>query len=257
MYVRGIMINKYISQLTLVVILFVWQICDLFFDIPEFILPSPIEIFESIVNNFGTLLNHTGYTLVEAIVGIVLAVIIGIVVAVLLFKFKLAERILLPYINILQTIPAIVIAPLFAMWFGFGLFPKVLLIVIFCSFPIIISTLSSFKQVNYEQVLYLKTLGANNLDLFKHLYLPDASKSIFASIKISTTYALVNAIFAEYMGAKYGLGVYLNRASSSFDTSSVFAVIIVIIVVTLSMLKVVDIVEKKVIKWSIDETTNG
>lgn len=81
--------------------------------------------------------------------------------------------------------------------------------------------------------------------------------SQFCKHKITTIYAFINAIFAEYMGAKYGLGVYLNCASSSFDTSGVFAIIIVIIVVTLSMLKIVDILEKKVIKWSVDETTNN
>lgn len=147
------MINKYISQLTLIVILFVWQVGDFIFDIPEFILPSPLEILTSIISNFGVLLNHIKYTLLEAIIVMIFAVIIGVIIAIFLFKSKLAERIFPPYINILQTIPAIIIAPLFAMWLGFGLFPKVLLIVIFCSFPIIIRTLSSFKQVNYKQVL--------------------------------------------------------------------------------------------------------
>lgn len=219
------------------------------FEIPKYILPSPSSIIATMITNYQMILMHTSYTVFEAIIGIILAIIIGVAVAIGLFKFELLERILMPYINILQTIPAIVIAPLFAMWFGFGLFPKVLLIVIFCAFPIIVATTSSFKQVDYEQVLYLKTLGSTDFDLFKHLYLPAASQSIFASIRISTTYALVNAIFAEYMGAKYGLGVYLNRAAASFSTTDVFAIIVVIIIVTLLMLKCVSVVEKRVIKW--------
>lgn len=244
------LINKYISFITFIGIVCVWQIAVMALSIPQYVLPLPTAIIKTLISNFQLILLHTSYTLTEALIGIMLAVVFGIIIAILLFKHNLLERIFMPYINILQTIPAIVIAPLFAMWFGFGLFPKILLIVIFCAFPIIVATISSFKQVDSEQVLYLKTLGSSSFDLFKHLYLPAASTGIFASIKISTTYAFVNAIFAEYMGAKYGLGVYLNRAASSFNTSDVFAIIIVIIVVTLTMLKVVDLIEKKVIKWS-------
>ncbi len=242
-------INKYISLITFIGLISIWQLASVLFEIPKYVLPAPSSIVKTLIENYQMILIHTSYTLFEAIIGILLAIVIGILIAICLFKSQLLERISMPYINVLQTIPAIVIAPLFAMWFGFGLFPKVLLIVIFCSFPIIVSTLSSFKQVDYEQVLYLKTLGASRVDMFKHLYIPAASPSIFASIRISTTYALVNAIFAEYMGAKYGLGVYLNRAAASFSTSDVFAIIVVIIIVTLSMLKCVSIVEHKIIKW--------
>lgn len=242
-------VNKYLSVIVFIGILVVWQLSCSLFEVPTYILPAPSEIVVTLVSNIKMILIHTSFTVFEAVLGIMFAIIIGILIAICLFSNSVLERIFMPYINILQTIPAIVIAPLFAMWFGFGLFPKVLLIVIFCSFPIIVSSVSSFKQVSYEQVLYLKTLGASNFELFKHLYLPAASSSIFSSIKISTTYALVNAIFAEYMGAKYGLGVYLNRAAASFSTSDVFAIIIVIIIVTLTMLKVVDIAERKIIKW--------
>ncbi len=242
-------IEKYISAVVLVILLVIWQLSDLAFNIPTYILPSPIEIITTLIVNFKLILIHSLFTISEAVLGMIVAVILGIFVAMLLFNYKIVKRITLPYISILQTIPAIVIAPLFAMWFGFGLFPKVLLIVIFCSFPIIISTLSSFEQVSKDDVLYLKTLGASRFELFKHLYLPAASFEIFASIRIATTYALVNAIFAEYMGAKYGLGVYLNRASKSFSTPDVFAIIIVIIVVTLGLLKLVDVIKHKMIKW--------
>lgn len=243
-------ISKNISLCVFALLVIIWQLAVGIFAIPEYVLPAPSAIAQTLVENYKLILLHTSYTVFEAVIGIFFAIIIGIIVATILFKFSLLERIFMPYISILQTIPAIVIAPLFAMWFGFGLFPKVLLIVIFCSFPIIVSTNSSFKQVDDEQVLYLQTIGASNLELFKHLYLPTAAKSIFASIKISTTYALVNAIFAEYMGAKYGLGVYLNRAAASFSTPDVFAIIAIIIVVTLTMLKIVDIYENRIIKWS-------
>lgn len=245
--------DRNISSVSFVFVLIIWQLVSIIFDIPEYVLPSPYDIVIVLVTRFNTILIHTSFTLFEAVVGIISAIIIGIITAIILFKSNRLERLLIPYISVLQTIPAIVIAPLFAMWFGFGLFPKVLLIVIFCSFPIIISTISSFKQVDFEQVLYLRTLGATNYQLFKHLYMPSASESIFASIKISTTYAFVNAIFAEYMGAKYGLGVYLNRAAASFSSADVFAIIVVIIIVTLSMLKVIDLIEKKLVKWSVDE----
>ncbi len=243
-------LKKYISLIVFLVLIIVWQVSCMIFSIPSYLIPSPIEVITTLKTDFGILLIHTSYTLVEALVGIVIAVLLGILVAICLFRYTILEQIFMPYISILQTIPAIVIAPLFAMWFGFGFFPKVLLIVIFCSFPIIVASVSSFKQVDIEKVLYLKTINANTYQLFRHLYIPSAAESIFASVKISTTYALVNAIFAEYMGASTGLGVYLNRASSSFDTAAVFAVIVIIIIVTLSMLKVVSLLEKKIIKWS-------
>ncbi len=242
-------VNKYISQLSFAVFIIIWQLCVIGFKIPEYILPSPTKVIYTLISNIKLIAIHTSYTLFEAVLGILIAIVLGVITAIVLYRHQTLKRIFMPYINILQTIPAIVIAPLFAMWFGFGLFPKILLIVIFCSFPIIVSTVASFSQVDNESILYLKSLKCNDWYLFKHLYLPAASKSIFASIKISTTYSLVNAIFAEYMGAKFGLGVYLNKASSSFSTPDVFAIIIVIIVVTLSLLKVVDIIESKVIRW--------
>ncbi|WOO89693.1 ABC transporter permease [Mollicutes bacterium LVI A0078] len=242
-------VNKYISQLSFVVLIIIWQLGVTAFAVPEYILPSPTSIVYTLITNIKLIAIHTSYTLFEAVLGILIAIVLGVLSAIVLYRYQTLNRIFMPYINILQTIPAIVIAPLFAMWFGFGLFPKVLLIVIFCSFPIVVSTVSSFSQVDSESILYLKSLNCNDFHLFKHLYLPAASKSIFASIKISTTYSLVNAIFAEYMGAKYGLGVYLNKASSSFSTPDVFAIIIVIIVVTLSLLKIVDKIETKVIRW--------
>lgn len=242
-------IEKYLNVIVFICLIIIWQISSVIFVIPEYILPSPLLILQAIIENFQILLIHSAVTLSEAICGMLIAIVLGILMASLLFKSKMFERLLVPYISVLQTIPAIAIAPLFAMWFGFGFFPKILLIVIFCSFPIIISTLSGFKQVDYEHVVYLKSLGASPTQRFIHLYLPAASGSIFSSIKISMTYALVNAIFAEYMGAKYGLGVFLNRASSSFNTANVFATIVIIVVVTLSLLKVVEICEKKIIKW--------
>ncbi len=232
------------------VVLLIWQLLVMIFKLPKQIMPSPLDVLISLIDNFQLLAIHTAYTTVEAILGLVIAIIIGVLVAILFNQNERVRAALVPYISSMQTIPGIVIAPLFAIWFGFGLFPKVLLITIFCSFPIIVGTLSGFNQVDSETVDYMRTLKLSDYQMYRLLYIPASLQSFFSSLRISATYAIVNAIFAEYMGAKYGLGVYLNRASSSFDTAKVFTAIIAIIAVTQVLLYVVNLIEKKVIKWS-------
>lgn len=238
-----------LSICVLIIFIVLWQLLVTLFEVSPVILPAPTSIILCIITNWQLLLIHFIYTFSEAIVGIVLGIMFGIGFAIFLFNFPLVQRIVIPYVNTLQMVPAIVIAPLFALWFGFGFFPKILLIVIFSSFPILITTLNSFRLVDAEKIAYLDTLDATKIQLYRYLYLPACLEQIFASIRIATTYALINAIFAEYMGAKYGLGVYLNRAASSFSTDEVFAVIFIIIITTLTMLKIVDIIEKSVTKW--------
>lgn len=240
--------NK-LSIVVFFLILIFWQFVVVVANISPILLPKPTDIISALIENLQILSIHFLYTLTEAVVGIVLAIIVGVGSGVALFNMPVVQKIVIPYVNVLQMIPGIVIAPLFALWFGFGFFPKILLIIIFCSFPILITTLNSFKLVNHDSLMYLKSLNASPYQLYRYLYLPSSLPQIFASIKIATTYALINAIFAEYMGAKYGLGVYLNRAAASFATVDVFAVIVVIVFTTLGLLKIVDILEKRIIKW--------
>ncbi len=242
--------EKYYSPLFLIILIILWQVSTQLFAISAYIVPSPISIIQVFITKWQTLLMHSIVTIFEAILGLILAIIIGLLIAICFKNIQFLRKLLMPYISSLQMIPSIAIAPLFAMWFGFGLFPKILLIVIFCSFPIIVNTVNSFDEVDQELLLYLKTLNATNSDLLRHLYIPSALPALFSGIRIATTYAMINAIFAEYMGAKYGLGVYLHRASSGFETGDVFAIIIVIVFISLSLLKLVDILARKIVKWS-------
>ncbi|MFV0288731.1 MAG: ABC transporter permease [Mycoplasmatales bacterium] len=237
------------SLLFLIFIIIFWQIYVMIFKVDSYILPAPSSIIQVFVTKGTLLLQHSLVTTTEAVIGLFLAIILGIVVAILLHSLRILRILFIPYISSLQMMPSIAIIPLFATWFGFGLFPKVLIIIIFCSFPIIITLVNSFDTVDKDLLIYMQSLNVSKHQMYKEVYLPLSLSAVFSSIKIATTYALINAIFAEYIGSQYGLGVYLKNVSRSFLTADIFAVIIVVIVITLSLLKIIDIIGKKMTKW--------
>lgn len=243
-------LKKYSSIVLLMGVILIWQLIVVVFNVSDYLIPSPSQIIVRFFQNIQVIAIHSSVTIFEAVLGLFLSIAIGVGIAILFDTHKHIKKLLMPYISTLQMIPAIVIAPLFALWFGFGLFPKILLIVIFCSFPIIVSLVNSFEHTDPETLLYLKTLKMSKVDMYKTIYIPYSLPALFSSVRIATTYALINAIFAEYMGAKRGLGVYLSRAASSFSTVDIFTIIVVIIVVTMILLKLVDIAERRVVKWN-------
>jgi len=226
-----------------------WEIIVVLFDIQKYILPRPTNVLMKIVDNYELVLSHAKYTVFEAVVGILGSVVIAVLTAIVLDKVKIIKSFVYPLLTISQTVPLMAIAPLLLIWFGFGVDAKILVVILVCYFPITINIISGFDEIDQDELDLFKVMKASTLNTYKKLKIPYALPYFFSGLKIATTYAVLGALIAEYMGGANGLGIYLIRAMKSFDIEMVFGIIIVIITLTLLLLTLVHFIENITIKY--------
>ena len=227
-----------------VALLAVWQgACSLGL-VPNFMLPSPVQVVTALVADFPLLLSHMWTTLSEAALGLAIGVAVGFVFAVLMDKFETFYLAFDPLLTVSQTIPTVAIAPLLVLWFGYGLMPKVLLVVLTTFFPVTVALASGFRSVDPDQVDLLRTMNATEWQIFRYAKLPAAMEQFFSGLRISATYAIVGAVISEWLGGFTGLGVYMTRVRKSFAYDRMFAVIIITSALSLALMKGVDVLER-------------
>lgn len=232
-----------------VALLAVWQgACSLGL-VPNFMLPSPVQVVAALLADFPLLLSHMWTTLSEAALGLVVGVAVGFVFAVLMDKFETFYLAFDPLLTVSQTVPTVAIAPLLVLWFGYGLMPKVLLVVLTTFFPVTVALASGFRSVDPDQVDLLRTMNATEWQIFRYAKLPAAMEQFFSGLRISATYAIVGAVISEWLGGFTGLGVYMTRVRKSFAYDRMFAVIIITSALSLALMKGVDVLERICMPW--------
>lgn len=235
--------------LTVAALLVVWQLAvDLGF-VANYLLPTPLQVASALVEDAGLLAGHTATTLVEAAAGLGIGVALGFVLAVAMDRFELVYLALEPLLTISQTVPTVAIAPLLVLWFGYGLAPKVILVVIGTFFPVAVSLIRGFKSVDPDQIDLMRTMKASEWQVFWYVKLPAAADQFFSGFAISATYAIVGAVISEWLGGNQGLGVYMTRVRKSFSYNKMFASIIVISALSLALMKAVDLLQRVLMPW--------
>ena len=241
--------SKLWSLSAIAVILIVWQIVCSLELVEAFLLPSPIQIVKTLIAEFPLLMSHAAVTLAEAFLGLFLGVLLGFAVAVLMDHFEPLYKAFYPLIVLTQTVPAVAIAPLLVLWFGYEMAPKVILIVITTFFPIAVGLLNGFKAADKDQINMLRAMGASRIQVFRHIKLPGSISQFFAGLRISASYAVVGAVIAEWRGGFSGLGVYMTLVKKAYAFDKMFAVIFLISLISLLLMKCVDWAEKKCMPW--------
>ena len=234
---------------TVVGLLVVWELVVDLGLIPNFLLPTPIQVVQALVADISLIVGHAATTLVETAIGLLIGVALGFAIAVLMDRFEGFYLALQPLVTISQTIPTIAIAPLLVLWFGYGLAPKVILIVVTTFFPVTVSLVSGFRSVDPDVIDLLRTMSASRWQIFWYAKLPAAADQFFSGLKISATYAIVGAVIAEWLGGFSGLGVYMTRVRKSFSYDKMFASIIVVSALSLVLMRLVDLVEYLCLPW--------
>ena len=237
--------DKIAPSIIIAVLLMIWQILSMVNIIPKFMLPSPFEVVKAFVSDFPLLMKHTEVTLVEAFLGLGLGIILGFAVAVIMDRFEYAYKMIYPVLVITQTIPTVAIAPLLVLWMGYGILPKIMLILLTSFFPITIGLLDGFRSVDKDMLNLLKTMGATSFQNFIHLKLPSSLGYFFAGLRISVSYSIIGAVVAEWLGGYDGLGVYMTRVRKSYSFDKMFAVIFLISGISLLLMYFV----KKIQRW--------
>ncbi|MBR3315359.1 MAG: ABC transporter permease [Atopobiaceae bacterium] len=238
-----------VPAIALLVLLVAWELVVGTSIVPSYLLPAPSQVARALVADAPLMAQHATTTLAEAAIGLGLGIVVGFVAAVTMDRFEVVALALEPLITLSQTIPTVAIAPLLVLWFGYGLAPKIVLIVLTTFFPVTISLVGGFRSVDPDMIDLMRTMNASDFQIFWHVKLPAALGELFSGLRISATYAIVGAVIAEWLGGFSGLGVYMTRVRKSFSYDRMFAVIILISALSLALMKLVDLLEYLCMPW--------
>lgn len=241
--------SKLWSVSAVAVILVIWQAVCSFELVESFLLPSPVQVVKTLVTEFPALMGHASVTLAEAMIGLLIGILMGFAVAVLMDHYDALYKAFYPLIVLTQTVPTVAIAPLLVLWFGYGMLPKVILIVITTFFPIAVGLLNGFKSADRDAIDLMRAMGGSRIQIFRHIKLPGAISQFFAGLRISASYAVVGAVISEWLGGFSGLGVYMTIVKKAYAFDKMFAVIFIISIISLILMKCVDLIQKKCMPW--------
>ena len=185
----------------------------------------------------------------EALYGLAIGTLLAFGLACAMDRFIRLEEAVFPLLVVTQTIPTIAIAPLLVLWMGFGMEPKITLVVITTFFPIAVGLLDGFKSADRDAVALLRSMNATRRQIFRHVKFPAALPYFFSGLKISASYAVVGAVISEWLGGFEGLGVYMTRVRKAYAFDKMFAVIILVVIVSLLLMHLVNVLRAVSMPW--------
>ncbi len=245
------MTERFIQVGLLVVIVGGWQLGTSLGFIDVFFFPAPLNIFNQVVEwiTDTSFYRHVSITLTETVLGYLIGTALGVAAGVWLGLSRSSARILDPFIKCLNAIPRVVLAPIFVLWLGLGLWSKVALAITLVFFVTFFNAMQGVREVNPVVLSNARILGAKRADLLRHVYFPAAASWILSSLRTSVGFAVVGAIIGEYLGSSAGLGYLIAQAEGNFDAVGVFAGILILAIFVLIIDSILDLVETRLIKW--------
>jgi NitT/TauT family transport system permease protein len=237
------------ATLTLIALLLLWQAATAVFRIPEYLLPPPTAIMKDMIGNWRLLADASVVTIAEVIVGFVLSVLIGVPIAALVSASTAAEKAIYPIIVGSNTVPKVALAPLLLAWFGFGVTPKIVIVVLVTFFPIVINSVVGFKSLPSQMYFLAQSMGASAAELFWLFRIPNALPNIFAGLKIASVLSVIGAVVAEFVGSDSGLGYAMMVATSDLNIARQFAAILLLSVIGTVFFWLIGLVERLLLPW--------
>lgn len=227
--------------------LLAWEMAVRAFAIPEYLLPTPSQIIRRSIIDYRMLLNHSSITILETVLGFLIAAVTAVLTALMIFYSRVFERAIYPILVALQTVPKVALAPLMVLYLGYGLAPKCFLAFLLAYFPIVIATVVGLQSLDKAMVLLVRSMGANEWQTFWKLRLPAALTNIFGGFKIGISLAVIGAVIGEYVAAERGLGHLQLQANMQFDTTMSFAAMIAIAIIGVLLFMLLEAVEKRLV----------
>ncbi|GAC1339540.1 MAG: ABC transporter permease [Candidatus Dormibacteria bacterium] len=233
-----------------------WQVFVVVLNVKSYVVPRPLEVYQAFVDDFRDLASNTWATAVEVAFGFALAAIGGVVLGALMFYFRPAHRLLSPPIVAFQNVPKVALAPLFVVWFGHSLLPRVLVAFVIAFFPVLVNTTIGLRATKKASLELVQSMGASRWQLFRKVQFPAALPSVFGGLRVATTLVVIGAVVGEYIAADQGLGYLQLQASSNLNTPLLFASVILMAVLGLVAYQLVALAEWFVVPWA-DPTRAG
>jgi NitT/TauT family transport system permease protein len=232
---------------TLAAVLVVWEVAARLFSIPTFLLPPPSLIAQSMYTHAAVLADESMETTLEILLGFGLSIAVGVPLALAIFLWPPVARTVYPLLVSSQAVPKVAVAPLFLVWFGFGLLPKVLIAFLIAFFPVVINTAMGLASIEREKIYLAQSMGLGRLATFFKIQLPNALPSIFAGLKISITLAVVGAVVGEFVAGQAGLGYLMLLANGNMDTALLFAGIVALTILGVVFFALIGVIERLVV----------
>ena len=233
----------------LVMLVLLWDLSIRLLKIPPYLVPTPISVIGQLYKEWPMLWRETLPTLYATLGGFALSALIGVPVAMWIAYSRVVESFVYPLLVFSQSVPKVAIAPLFVVWFGFGVFPKVIVAFLLGFFPVIVATVQGFKSIEPEVIDLARSMGANPFKIFLKFRLPQAMPAIFSGLKVSVTLAVVGAVVGEFVGSNAGLGYVLQKANGNFYLPLMFAGLVILSMIGVLLFLVIELVERWMMPW--------
>jgi NitT/TauT family transport system permease protein len=247
---RRVLYSSWARPVILIALLIVlWQLAIVVFRIPPYLIPAPLAVVKQLVKQWPELIQQASFTTYATLGGFALSIAFGIPMALLIAYSRTVESFVYPLLVFSQSVPKVAIAPLFVVWFGFGIIPKVIAAFMLGFFPIVVSTVVGFKSVDRDMIDLARSMKASKLQIFRRISLPQALPSVFAGLKVSVTLAVVGAVVGEFVGSNSGIGYVLQIANGNFDLPLMFAALTILSLIGVLLFAAVDLVERFMIPW--------
>ena len=242
---------RWMGLISLIAGLIAWWAIARFSGLPTFVLPSPLQVWQRFLLSLtdGELVQNTAVTLVEILLGLLWGAVFAIVLGYLLAKSRTLERLLSPYLVASQAVPLIAIAPLLVIWFGPGMFSKVLICALIVFFPVLVNTIVGLRAVPTALYELMHSLRASRGQILLQLEIPAALPIFLGGLRIGATLSVIGAVVGELVGADRGLGVLINVGRGTYDTPMVFVAVFTLIALALSLYGIVALIERKLLAW--------
>jgi NitT/TauT family transport system permease protein len=234
-----------------------WEVAVNLLGIQPFLLPAPSKVVMALIKEPVYFLQQTGHTLAETFIGFGLAVVIGVVLAIGIVYSRFLERTLYVLLVGMNAIPKIALAPLFIVWMGTEMAPKICIALLVALFPIVIDTVLGLRSVDPDMLDLAKACRSSRLHVLTKIRFPNALPSMFAGLKVGISFAFIGAIVGEFVAAQRGLGFVIVSSQATFDTARMFAAILLLSVVGTILFYLVEFAEKALIPWHVSHRTKA
>ncbi len=237
------------AMVLVLVLLVLWELYVRSGLISSLVLPTPTAIVQALLDNWDVLAGHTIQTLIETVLGLAIAIVLGVLLAVLIDLSAWLRKALYPLLIISQTIPIIALAPLLLFWFGFDIGPKILVVILYCFFPVTVACVDGLLGTDQDLLRLMQSMRASPWQILWLVRLPAALPSFFSGVRIAATYSVTAAIFGEYVGAYQGIGIFMETSANAHAIPLVFAAIVITALLSLMLFLFVSLLEKLALPW--------
>jgi NitT/TauT family transport system permease protein len=248
----GLSLDRLVTPLSLIALFGIWEAVAIWLAVPRYLVPRPSEIFTAVVSERQFLLKHGWITAIEMLSGFALGALFSVAFGLLVVYWPPAKRLIMPYMVVIKTMPKVALAPLFIIWFGFGLKTNIIYTALIAFFPVLVNFVQGLEDVNPSESRLMASYNASRWQMFRHVHLYRSLPYLFAGLKMAAVMALIGAVVSEFVAGDGGLGYYMVQTQSRLRTSEAFAALMILTLMGLAFYLAIEVLHRRLMPWARD-----